>query len=80
MIHELTTLCCENSQKLVAEGIKGVRDAVNQMPAAITTPDSTLSSQIATAQTNVQSLQAGGQDVLTAAVCPPSLFFCGPES
>lgn len=45
------------------------------MPAAITTPDSTLSSEIATAQTNVQSLQAGGQDVLTAAVCPLSLFF-----
>ena len=38
------------------------------MAAAITTPDSTLSSEIASAQTNVQSLQNGGQDVLSASV------------
>jgi len=53
-------------QKNVAVGIKGARDAVNQMPAAITTPDATLSSNIASAQGAVQGLQTGGQDVLSA--------------
>ncbi|KAF8583694.1 hypothetical protein K439DRAFT_1634222 [Ramaria rubella] len=53
-------------QKTVAVGIKGARDAVNQMTAAITTPDSTLTSNIATAQSDVTSLQQGGEDVLSA--------------
>ncbi|KAF8519307.1 hypothetical protein JB92DRAFT_2899526 [Gautieria morchelliformis] len=56
----------KDDQKTVAVGIKAVRDAVNQMPAAITTPDSTLSSSITAAQGTMQSLQNGGEGVLSA--------------
>ena len=63
-----------NSQRAVAVGIKDARTGVNQMNAAITTPDATLSSNIADAVQKVGTLQAGGQGVLTAEVrYPPSL-------
>jgi hypothetical protein len=58
----------DSSQKNVAVGIKQARDAVNQMTAAITTANAALSSSIATAQSQVVSLQAGGQGVLSASV------------
>jgi len=55
-----------DDQKAVAVGIKDTRTAVNQMNAAITTPDSTLSSNIADAVSKVGTLQEGGQGVLAA--------------
>jgi hypothetical protein len=60
-------------------GIKAFRDAVNQMSAAITKPDAALSSSITAAQATAQSLQSGGEGVLTAAVrsqiFQPTYFF-----
>jgi len=56
-----------SDQKDVAIGIKQARDAINNMTAAVTTPDDTLSTAITSGQNAVVGLQQGGQGVLSAA-------------
>jgi len=56
----------KSDQAATAVGIKQFLDTVNQMSAAITTPDATLSTNIASAQTAANTLQQGGEGVLSA--------------
>jgi len=56
----------KDDQKNVAQGIHDAETAIKGMTAAITTPDQTLSSDIAGAVTSVGALKDGGQGVLAA--------------
>ena len=52
----------------MAKGIFAAEAVINNMTAAITTPNTTLSSNIANASTDVESLKAGALAVLSASV------------
>jgi len=56
----------KTDQATVAQGIHDAETAINGMSAAITTPDQTLSSNIASAVSSVGSLKNGGEAVLAA--------------
>lgn len=56
------------SQKAVATGTKDALTALNSMDAAITTPDDTLSKDIAGGIKSVTGLKDGGEGVLAAEV------------
>ncbi|KAF8592272.1 hypothetical protein K439DRAFT_397036 [Ramaria rubella] len=56
----------KTDQKNVAVGIHNAETAINGMAGAITTPDQTLSSNIADAVSSVDSLKTGGESVLAA--------------
>lgn len=53
-------------QKTTAQGIATAEGAINQMESAVTTPDATLSSSIADAQSKVAKAVEGGNGVLAA--------------
>jgi len=56
----------KSDQKDTAIGIKQALDAINNMTAAVTTPDDTLSAAIKSGQSAVAGLQQGGKGVLSA--------------